>query len=152
MTRVQYAVNGLALLAIAVGLAVQHTQPSLRKVTPMANRIDHTAEAHKVLEMPIVPQLFWGVLVVCAAVIVITECIPRWLLTAWWLSVVVFLSTAGIIASIAMHLRSYGCDIAYVTAWTNPFGRFPQILAASALAVLVTGVALCIRKHGRKAS
>ena len=101
-------------------------------------------------ELATFPPLFWGVLVFCAAVIVITECIHRWLLTAWWLSVVVFLSTAGIIASIAVHLRSYGCDIAYVTAWTNPFGQLPQILAVSALAVLVTGVALCVEKRRRE--
>ena len=108
-------------------------------------------DSQMMLELSIFPQLFWGVLVFCAAVIVITECIPRWLLTAWWLSVVVFLSTAGIIASIAMHLRSYGCNIAYVTAWTNPFGRFPQILAASALVVLVTGVALLKRQLKKEA-
>ena len=104
-------------------------------------------DSQMMLELSIFPQLFWGVLVFCAAVIVITECIPRWLLTTWWLSVVVFLSTAGIIASIAMHLRSYGCDIAYVTAWTNPFGRLPQTLAVSGIAVLVTGVALLARNH-----
>lgn len=109
-------------------------------------------DSQMMLELSIFPQLFWGVLVFCAAVIVITECIPRWLLTAWWLSVVAFLSTAGIVASIAMHLRSYDCSIAGVTARTNVFGRFPQILAVSALVVLVTGVALCVGKHGRKAS
>ena len=54
MTRVQCTVNGLALLALAVGLAVydiralggdrnqprrtQHTQPLHRKVTPMTDR------------------------------------------------------------------------------------------------------------------
>ena len=107
-------------------------------------------DSQMMLELSIFPQLFWGVLVFCAAVIVITECIPRWLLTAWWLSIMVFASTAGAIAAIAMHLRSYGCDIAYVTAWTNPFGRLPQTLAVSALAVLVTGVALCVGKRRRE--
>ena len=101
-------------------------------------------------ELATFPPLFWGLLVCCAAVIVILVCIPRWLLTAWWLSVTTFLSTAGIIVSIAMHLRSYGCDIAAVTARVNPFGRFPQILAVSALAALVTGVALCVEKRRRE--
>ena len=108
-------------------------------------------DSQMMLELSVFPQLFWGVLVFCAAVIVITECIPRWLLAAWWLSVAVFLSTAGIIASIAMHLRSHGCNIAGVTARTNVFGRFPQILAASALAVLVTGVALLKRQLKKEA-
>lgn len=101
-------------------------------------------------ELATFPPLFWFSLAVCMAVIVILVCIPRWLLTAWWLSVTTFLSTAGIIASIAMHLRSYGCDIAGVTARTSVFGRFPQTLAVSALVVLVTGVALCVEKHGRE--
>lgn len=107
-------------------------------------------DSQMMLELSIFPQLFWGVLVFCAAVIVITECIPRWLLTAWWLSVVVFLSTAGIIASIAALLRQYGCDIAYVTAWTNPFGRLPQILAVSGIGLVITGVALLTGKLRRK--
>ena len=107
-------------------------------------------DSQMMLELSIFPQLFWGVLVFCAAVIVITECIPRWLLTAWWLSVVVFLLTAGIIASIAALLRQYGCDIAYVTAWTNPFGRLPQILAVSGIGLAITGVALLTGKLRRK--
>ena len=101
-------------------------------------------------ELATFPPLFWGLLVCCAAVIVITECIPRWLLTAWWLSVVVFLSTAGIIASIAMHLRSYGCDIAYETAWTNPFGRLAIVLSVSGIGLAITGVALLTGKLRRK--
>ena len=37
-----------------------------------------------------------------------------------------------------------------VNAWTNPFGRLPQTLAMSALAILVTGVALCVEKRRRE--
>ena len=73
-------------------------------------------------ELATFPPLFWFSLAVCMAVIVM----------------------------IAALLRQYGCDIAYVTAWTNPFGRLPQILAVSALAVLVTGVALCVEKRRRE--
>ena len=40
MTRGQYTVNDI------------RTQPPLRKVTPMTDRIDHAAEAQKVLAMP----------------------------------------------------------------------------------------------------
>lgn len=45
MTRGQYTVNGI------------RTQPPLRKVTPMTNRIDHAAEAQRVLAMP---TSVWG--------------------------------------------------------------------------------------------
>ena len=115
-------------------------------------------DSQMMLELSLLPPLIWLLLTLCIAPLAaywLAEH-PRpgwWLLLqqAWWVALMVFASTAGAIAAIAMHLRSYGCDIAYVTAWTNPFGRLPQTLAVSALAVLITGVALCVEKHGRKA-
>ena len=101
-------------------------------------------------ELATFPPLFWGLLVCCATVVVVNALAPRWLLVAWWLSVAIFVATAVVIVCVAALLRQYGCDIAYVTAWTNPFGRLPQTLAMSALAILVTGVALCVEKHGRE--
>ena len=116
-------------------------------------------DSQMMLELSLLLPLIWLLLTLCIAPLAAYRLVEHqrpgwWLLLqqAWWVAIMVFASTAGAIAAIAIHLRSYGCDIAYVTAWTNPFGRFPQILAMSTLAVLVTGVELCVGKHGRKAS
>ena len=68
----------------------------------------------------------------------------------FWTFAMIFVPTLAVIVMIAALLRSYGCDIAYVTAWTNPFGRLPQILAVSGIGLAITGVALLTGKLRRK--
>ena len=106
-------------------------------------------------ELPTFPPLFWFSLAVCMAVIATYRLAGRTsrstpLRVVFWTFAMIFVPTLAVIVMIAALLRQYGCDIAYVTAWTNPFGRLPQTLAVSALAVLVTGVALCVEKRRRE--
>ena len=103
-------------------------------------------------ELATFPPLFWFSLAVCMAVIATYRLAGRTsrstpLRVVFWTFAVIFVPTLAVIVMIAALLRQYGCDIAYVTAWTNPFGRLPQILAVSGIAVLVTGVALLARNH-----
>ena len=114
-------------------------------------------DSQMMLELSIFPSLIWLLLALCIAPLAaywLAEH-PRpgwWLLLqqAWWVALMVFASTAGAIAAIAMHLRSYGCDIAYVTAWTNPFGRLAIVLSVSGIGLAITGVALLTGKLRRK--
>ena len=103
-------------------------------------------------ELATFPPLFWFSLAVCMAVIATYRLEGRTsrstpLRVVFWTFAMIFVPTLAVIVMIAALLRQYGCDIAYVTAWTNPFGRLPQTLAVSGIAVLVTGVALLARNH-----
>lgn len=103
-------------------------------------------------ELATFPPLFWFSLAVCMAVIATYRLAGRTsrstpLRVVFWTFAMIFVPTLAVIVMIAALLRQYGCDIAYVTAWTNLFGRLPQILAVSGIAVLVTGVALLARNH-----
>ena len=103
-------------------------------------------------ELATFPPLFWFSLAVCMAVIATYRLAGRTsrstpLRVVFWTFAMIFVPTLAVIVMIAALLRQYGCDIAYVTAWTNPFGRLHQILAVSGIAVLVTGVALLARNH-----
>jgi len=100
--------------------------------------------------------LTWFLLALCMAVIALYRLAehPRpgwwWLLQlAWWVALTAFISAAVLAVVIAVDLRSYGCDIAYVTAWTNPFRRLPQVLAVSGIGLVITGVASLAEKHTR---
>ena len=106
-------------------------------------------------ELATFPPLFWFSLAVCMAVIATYRLAGRTsrstpLRVVFWTFAMIFVPTLAVIVMIAALLRQYGCDIAYVTAWTNPFGRLAIVLSVSGIGLAITGVALLTGKLRRK--